>query len=230
MSVFDRLSSVLKGAVSLKLTELETRNPEAVYAAAIEAGTERLGELKEQLAGLIARRNGLEEQTAEAERELQQARAAVSVAQSEGEEDTLVVLMFQCGELQRKLETAMTEVLSLEAKIEEGKSSLVAFRGDLEALKRERETMIAQKELAAARIVAHDTEAGLSGDADVVALGKVREAVEALEARAHDGMRDQEGNPIHAKVEDIVQKSAEERAREELERLKSQLRDEDDED
>ena len=230
MSVFDRLSSVLKGAVSLRLTELETRNPEAVYAAAIEAATERAGELKEQLGGLIAQRNRLEEQTAEGERDLQQTQEALAIAVRESEADTLVVLQFQCGELQRKLETAMAETVSLEAKIEEGKSGLVAFRADLEALKRERETMIAQKAMAEARIVVHEAEAGLSGDADVVALGKVREAVEALEARAHDGMTDQEGNPIHAKVADIVQKSSEERAREELDRLKAQLRGADDED
>lgn len=230
MSVFDRLSNVFKGAVSLRLNAMETRNPEAVYAAAIEGGTERAVELKQRIAGLIGTRNKAEEEVRSAERELEQLARARAAAASEGEEDVFIVLEYQHGELTRRRDEALARMEGLAVQVEEGKSALMAFRAELEALKREQTSMLAKKELAAARIVAHDTQSGLSEDADVVALGKVRDAVEALESRAHGDYLDREGNPIRAKVEAVAQKSAEQRAREELARLKAQLRGGDDDD
>ena len=200
-----------------------------MYAAAIEAGIERAAELKGRIAGLIATRNRAEEEARAAGAEVDKVAAARAVALSEADEDTLAVLEYQVGELARKRDAALARVEDLAGQVEQGKSALVAFRAELEALKREQTTMLATKELAAARIVAHDTESGLSEDADVVALGKVREAVDALEAQAHKGYLDAEGTPIRARVEEVARKSSEERAREELARLKAKLRGEDDE-
>lgn len=54
MSLFDRLSSVLSGLVEGQLSAVEANNPQAVYAAAIEAAERRLAELKARLVAQLA--------------------------------------------------------------------------------------------------------------------------------------------------------------------------------
>ena len=224
MSIVDRFSRILKGSVSLRLRKMEENNPEAVYAAAIQSGEERLVESRGRVAGLIALRNKLEEKATRSDPELDKLRAAAAAAVSEGEDDVALVLNHQANALLDQQAAALSELESVSAQVEESKSALAAMKTELENLRRERETMLAKAKLAEARIVAHDTASGYGEDADVVGLAKVREGIEGLEMRAHKGMLDREGNPIHHKVEAIAQKSAEDRAREELQRLKARLR------
>lgn len=224
MSIVDRFSNIFKGSVSLRLRKMEEKNPEAVYASAIESGEERLVDARGRLAGLIALRNKLEDQARTADAQVDKLLETAQAALSEGEDDTALVLQHQAQTLIAKRDDALAQVVSVGSQVEEGKSALTAMGGELESLKREKETMLAKQKLAAARIVAHDTASGMSEDADVIGLSKVRESIDGLDMRAHKGMTDREGNPIHAKVEAIAQKSAEERAREELARLKARLR------
>ena len=224
MSIVDRFSNILKGSVSLRLRKMEENNPEAVYASAIQSGEERLVEARGRVAGLIALRNKLEDQARTADAQVDKLLETAQVALSEGEDDTALVLQHQAQTLIAQRDDALAQVGAVGNQVEEGKSALTAMRQELQSLKREKETMLAKQKLAAARIVAHDTASGMSEDADVIGLSKVRESIDGLDMRAHKGMTDREGNPIHAKVEAIVQKSAEERAREELARLKARLR------
>jgi phage shock protein A len=103
----------------------------------------------------------------------------------------------------------------------ETRMALDQQRQELETLKVERTRALAQRELAAAQVAVNDLKQGLSADADIQAVGNVRSDIERTYERAHEGWLDSEGRPVHARVEQLAKKSAEDKAREELARLKA---------
>jgi len=173
MSFLDRLSNVFKGLVEEKLSEVEADNPDAVYAAAIEAAELRIGDTKDRLVGLMAQH------------------------QRAGDDHAL-------GD-----------------QVAETRAALDQLRQELETLKVERTRTLAQRELAAAQVAVNDLKQGLSEDADIQAVGNVRSDIERTHEKAHEGWLDSEGRPVHARVERLAEQSAEDKAREELARLKA---------
>ncbi len=173
MSWLDRLSNVIKGLAEEKLSALESNNPDAVFAAAVDAAGERIGELRDRLVQLLADQD------------------------RKGESEALTALIAQTRE------------------------ALDKTQRDLEALRTERTRALAQRELAAAQVAVADLKQGLSQHADIQAVGTVRSDIERTHEKAHEGWLDGEGRPVHARVAKLQQRSAEDRAREELARLKA---------
>ena len=57
MGFFDRLANVWRGFLSLWVSDIENRNPEAVYEAAINERVKKHRELKKAVSGIVYLRN-----------------------------------------------------------------------------------------------------------------------------------------------------------------------------
>ncbi len=220
MSTFDRITNVGKGALSNAAGDIERNNPEAVYEAAIDKRTAAIGEHMAALSGLAARRDKHAAAVQTDERELAQLTPLIEAAKDQGEEEVARQLQDRRRELTGSIERQTADVLGLAEQVEQTKAALVQLREHVQELKREQVAALAQLSAAEAQVEIHDSVMGLSDKASERALDSVRESVNVMHRKAHEGYLDSEGNSIRGKVEAMTRSSAKQDAREELERLK----------
>lgn len=111
-----------------------------------------------------------------------------------------------------------------DALIEQAEQLLVEMKASRRALEQERLTAPAAKAVAEARVRATDDATGLGESASSQALGAIRDQVGELNRKASPGQLDADGIPIHGRRAALDRKAREASAREELERLKKQLK------
>ncbi|MCB9677399.1 MAG: hypothetical protein H6737_19990 [Alphaproteobacteria bacterium] len=104
--------------------------------------------------------------------------------------------------------------------IAEADALLAALKTQRRKVDQERLAAPAHKAVAEARIAVDDQSGTLGTSATAQGLGRVRDAVDALNRRASPGYLDADGIPIHGRQAKLGAKSAEERARAELAQLK----------
>lgn len=221
MAFFDRLAQVWKGFLSLWVSDLENRNPEAVYEAAIEERIKKHRELKKAVSGIVYLRNKLQTELEAAEKELAQVNLSIPVAVEEGEDEAALVLIQKKDELETKIEATRAELDKVSAQAEDAKSGLIQFQGEIEKLKREKTEMLAKKANAEARIQIQETLDGLSTDADIKALENVRETIQKKSAEA-DVAGEIRGESLDEKLAKIKAKTANASAKAQLAELKRQ--------
>jgi phage shock protein A len=222
MAFFDRIANLWNGFWSLWIADKEKANPEAVYEAAIDERIRKHRELKKAVSGIVYLRNKLQTELEQKERELKEVDAQLPVAIEAGEDDVAVVLLTKKNELERGIEQVRAELEKVSKQAEEAKESLVAFQGEIEKLKRERDEMLAKKATAEARIQIQETLDGLSTDADIKALDGVRDHIGKLQAQADTGS-EIKGDSLDAKLKKIKEKTADVTARAQLDQLKQQM-------
>ncbi len=222
MGFFDRIGNIWKGFISLWISEVEQSNPEAVYEAAIEERVRKHRDLKKAVSGIVYLRNKLSAELEQAERQLTEVDAQIPIAVEEGEDDVALVLLQKKDELTTKIATVQHELEKVASQAEEAKSGLIAFQGEIEKLKREKQEMLAKKANAEARISIQETLDGLSTDADIKALENVREHIDKMQAEADVGS-EIKGESLDAKLSKIKSKTADVQARAQLAELKKQM-------
>lgn len=222
MGFFDRLANVWRGFLSLWVSDIETRNPEAVYEAAIDERVRKHRELKKAVSGIVYLRNKLSTELETKERDLKEVMTQLPVAIEDGEDEVALVLIQKKDELTTQIESLSSELSKVSDQAEEAKSGLLAFQAEIEKLKREKEQMLAKKANAQARIQIQETLDGLSTDADVKALDNVREHISKLQAEADIGSEIQ-GESLDAKLAKIKEKAANSSARAQLSEMKRQM-------
>ncbi|MCP4805064.1 MAG: PspA/IM30 family protein [Proteobacteria bacterium] len=222
MGFFDRIANVWKGFISLWVSEVEQSNPEAVYESAIEERIKKHRDLKKAVSGIVYLRNKLSAELEQAESELAEIQIQIPVAVEEGEDDVALVLIQKKDELTAKIAQVTGELDKVGSQAEEAKSGLIAFQGEIEKLKREKQAVLAKKANAEARITIQETLDGLSTDADIKALENVREHVEKLQAQADVGA-EIKGQSLDDKLAKIKKKSANVAAKSQLDELKKQM-------
>lgn len=222
MGFFERIRQLWKGIISLWVSDMENRNPEAVYEAAIEERIKRHRELKKAVSGIVYLRNKLQTELEQKQKELAEVNVQIPVAVEEGEDEAALVLIEKKNELTQQIADLQLELDKVSTQAEEAKSSLVQFQGEIAKLKREKEEMLAKKANAEARIKIHETLDGLSTDADIKALENVRESIGKLQAEA-DVSSELQGESLDTKLQKIKAKAANASARSELEELKKKL-------
>jgi phage shock protein A len=222
MGFFERLSQVWKGFLGLWISDIENRNPEAVYEAAIDERIKKHRELKKAVSGIVYLRNKLQADLESKERQLAEIQLQVPIAVEEGEDEAALVLI----EKQNELETGITEIqLELEkvsSQAEDAKGGLLQFQSEIEKLKREKVEMLAKKANAEARIKIQDTLEGLSTDADIKALENVRETIHKKTAEA-DVVGEIKGESLDAKLARIKSKTANAAAKAQLAEMKKKM-------
>jgi phage shock protein A len=222
MGFFDRLAQVWKGFLGLWISDIENRNPEAVYEAAIEERIKKHRELKKAVSGIVYLRNKLQTDLETKERELAEVQLQIPVAVEEGEDEAALVLIEKKNELETAIETIRAELDKVSGQAEEAKTGLVQFQAEIEKLKREKVEMLAKKANAEARIKIQETLEGLSTDADIKALENVRETIHKKAAEA-DVTGEIKGESLDAKLSKIKAKTANAAAKAQLAEMKKQM-------
>ncbi len=219
MGFFDRLANLWRGFTSLFLSNVESKNPEAVYEAAIEERKRRYEEMKRTVAGIVYLRNKLQDELEEKEKALADIQAQIPVAVDEGQDDVALVLIQRKDELVARITELKGELAKLVDQVDDAKAGLIAFREEIEKLRREKEEMLARKATAEARLEIQRSLDGLSTDADIQALENVRTHIKKLQAEADVGA-ELEGASLEGKLEEIRKKVATASAQAQLEELK----------
>lgn len=222
MGFFERLSQVWKGFLGLWISDIENRNPEAVYEAAIDERIKKHRELKKAVSGIVYLRNKLQADLDSKERELAEVQLQIPVAVEEGEDEAALVLLEKKNELEAGIAQIGVELEKVSAQAEEAKGGLLQFQSEIEKLKREKVEMLAKKANAEARIKIQDTLEGLSTDADIKALENVRETIHKKSAEA-DVVGEIKGESLDAKLAKIKSKTANAAARAQLAEMKKQM-------
>lgn len=222
MGFFDRLSQVWKGFLGLWISDIENRNPEAVYEAAIEERIKKHRELKKAVSGIVYLRNKTQTELEAKEKELGEVNLQIPVAVEEGEDEAALILLQKKDELEARLITLRAELEKISGQAEESKSGLIQFQGEIEKLKREKTEMLAKKANAEARISIQETLDGLSTDADIKALENIRENIHKKAAEA-DVAGEIKGESLDRKLEKIKAKTANASAKAQLAELKKQM-------
>ncbi len=221
MGFFDRIANVWRGFLSLWISDIENKNPEAVYEAAIEERIKKHRELKKAVSGIVYLRNKTQTELETKEKELAEINVQIPVAVEEGEDEAALVLIERRDALTASITALKAELEKVSTQAEEAKEGLLAFQGEIEKLKREKEEMLAKRANAEARIQIRETLDGLSTDADIKALDNVRESIHKLQAEA-DVSTELGKESLDSKLSKIKAKAANASARNELEELKRQ--------
>lgn len=219
MGFFERIANIISGFFSNLVGSAEKSNPEAVYEAAIQERVKRHAELKKAVSGIVYLRNKLEAEREQKTRELAEVNAQIPVAVESGDDEVALLLLQKKNELDKALERLGVELEQVSKQAEDAKESLMAFQGEIEKLKRERDEMLAKKATAEARIKIQASLDGLSTDADIKALENVREHIHKLGAEADVGTELKE-NSLDARLKAIKAKTGDTQARSQLDELK----------
>ena len=222
MGFFDRLANVWKGFVSLWISDVEAKNPDAVYEAAIEERIKKHRELKKAVSGIVYLRTKTQTELEAKEKELAEISVQIPVAVEEGEDEAALVLIERRDALTASIAQLRGELEKVSAQAEDAKEGLITFQAEIEKLKREKEEMLAKRANAEARIQIRETLDGLSTDADIKALDNVRESINKLQAEA-DVSSEIGEESLDAKLKKIKTKAASATARSELEEMKKQM-------
>jgi phage shock protein A len=206
----------------LFVSDLEKKNPEAIYEAAIEGRIEKHRELKKAVSGIVYLRNKLDTDLQTKTKALAEIQTQIPVAIEEGEDEAALVLIQKKDELTSSITEIQAELTRVSAQAEDAKKGLVAFQGEIEELKREKHEMLAKKANAEARIQIQDTLEGLSTDADIRALENVRESIDKTVAEAQVGAEIQDDS-LDSKLEEIKKKAQSASARNQLDEMKKQM-------
>jgi phage shock protein A len=222
MGFFSRIGNWFTGIMSLFVSDLEKKNPEAIYEAAIEGRIEKHRELKKAVSGIVYLRNKLDTDLQTKTKALAEIQTQIPVAIEEGEDEAALVLIQKKDELTSSITEIQAELTRVSAQAEDAKKGLVAFQGEIEELKREKHEMLAKKANAEARIQIQDTLEGLSTDADIRALENVRESIDKTVAEAQVGAEIQDDS-LDSKLEEIKKKAQSASARNQLDEMKKQM-------
>ena len=186
-AIFARLSNLWTGFISLWVSDIEKEHPEIAYQNAIASMTQQYTQLKAATGSIIARRQEIAARLSTSERELAAVAADLEAALATNQDDLAVVLI----QKKNALDTAITELRADAAEAtadsDNAKDSLIQVKSEIDKLKAEKDRMLAQMHSAQARLKIQGQLDGLSVDAEVQALGAVRDHIKSQVAQASLG-------------------------------------------
>ncbi len=186
-AIFARLSNLWTGFISLWVSDIEKEHPEIAYQNAIASMIQKYTQLKAATGAIIARRQEIASRLSTSERELAAVAADLEAALATNQDDLAVVLI----QKKNALDAAITELRADAAQAIEdsdsAKDSLIQVKSEIDKLKAEKDRMLAQMHSAQARLKIQGQLDGLSVDAEVQALGAVREHIKSQVAQASLG-------------------------------------------
>jgi phage shock protein A len=220
---FNRLTSLIRGKFTRWLKRHETRDPEAVYEAAIADRVKRYQQLKSAAAGVIYMRTKLERELKEKTAELTEVGEQAGQAADLNEDQCALILIRRKHELEADIARLGEELAQLTAEADGAKCNLMAFKGEIDKLKAEKITMVARLRNAQARMRIQRALEELSYDDELRALAEVRESIQRAlaEAGVHREIHESE---VDRKLEEIRRRNAETKAQAELAELKRRRR------
>ena len=187
VGLFTRLKNLWKGFVSIWISDIEKEHPEIAYENAINSMVEKYSKLKQATAGIIKRREDIDERLKRAARELAQTEAELNAAVETNQDDLSVILIQKKNQLETEVAEMRGDLDVASKDADSAKSSLLQVQGEIKKLKAERDVMLARMQSAQARLRIQEQLDGFSVDAEVRALDNVREHIKTTVAAANLG-------------------------------------------
>ena len=219
MSFGNRMYNLWKGCLSLFATNLEQQNPDIAYENAINRLTEKYQQAKEAAAGLLKRRDQIQQKLERSQRDLDRINEELTAAVDLNDDESALILIKHQEELEQESAEAEKDLELAVQEAEQSKSSLREIQGEIEKLKRERDRTLAQIKDAEARKQIQEQLDGLSVDEEMRALENVREyaAKVKAEVKISDELR---GESTDGRLRQVRARAEENRAAARLEALK----------
>jgi phage shock protein A len=214
-AIFARLANLWTGFISLWVSDIEKEHPEIAYQNAIASMIQKYTQLKAATGAIIARRQDITSRLEAHERELAAVTTDLEAALATNQDDLAVVLI----QKKNSLDAALTELRADAADADNAKDSLIQVKSEIDKLKAEKERMLAQMHSAQARIKIQGQLDGLSVDAEVQALGAVREHIKGQVAQASLGAELQNSD-LDVRLNKLRQSSGSVTAKAQLEAMK----------
>lgn len=186
-AIFARLSNLWTGFISLWVSDVEKAHPEIAYQNAITSMIGKYTQLKAATGSIIARRQEITARLETHERELAAVSADLETALATNQDDLAVVLIQKKNALDAAITDLRAEAAQATADADTAKDSLMQVKSEIDKLKAEKDRMLAQMHSAQARLKIQGQLDGLSVDAEVQALGAVREHIKSQVAQASLG-------------------------------------------
>ena len=220
MGFFDRLFNVVSGFFNSLIGNVEARNPEMVFDAAIAERKRKQKELKSAVSNIVYLRNKTETELRQKEALLVDIDDSIEVAMDDGDEESALLLLEQKEELEVRIAELNEQLAHCHKQSEDAKEALNSYNQSIIKLKREKAEVVAKAKTAEARIKIQEELDGLSLDADSQALENVREAVGKKTAEAEIGA-ELASNNIENRLAKIKAKTGSVRAKKRLAELKA---------
>jgi phage shock protein A len=185
--VFKRLVNLWRGFLSLWISDVEKEHPEIAYENAINSMIGKYSKLKTATAGIIRRREDLDERFKRATAELAQTEAELDTAVSTNQDDLALILIQKKNQLTVEVADLKAEMEQARGDADSAKASLLGVQSEIRKLQGERVSMLAKMQSAQARIKVQEQLDGLSVDAEVKALDNVRQHIKTTIAEANLG-------------------------------------------
>ena len=221
INFFDRLGNLWRGFVSLWIADVEKKHPEIAYETAINSLINKYTKLKSATAAIIRRRDEIDHRV-EAER---QSLAAVArdleAALATNQDDLALVLLQKKSAVEAELAGLANEAEQAKADADDAKNALLSVKSEIDKLKSERDRMLAKMQSAQARIQIQSQLDGLSVEADVQALDKVRDHIKNTISEANLG-KELRDSDLDVRLDKLRQQSGSITARAQLDELKRQ--------
>ncbi len=218
-AIFARLSNLWTGFIALWVSDVEKAHPDIAYQNAINSMVEKYAKLKSTTGAIIARRQDITGRLEAKERELSGVAADLETALATSQDDLAVVLIQKKNLLEAAITELRAEAAQAVADADNAKDSLMQVKSEIEKLKAEKDTMLAKMQSAQARIMIQGQLDGLSVDAEVQALGAVRDHIKSQVAQADLGAELQNSD-LDVRLNKLRQSSGAVTAKAQLEAMK----------
>lgn len=218
-AIFARLSNLWTGFIALWVSDVEKAHPDIAYQNAINSMVEKYAKLKSTTGAIIARRQDITGRLEAKERELAGVAADLETALATSQDDLAVVLIQKKNLLDAAITELRAEAAQAVADADNAKDSLMQVKSEIEKLKAEKDTMLAKMQSAQARIMIQGQLDGLSVDAEVQALGAVRDHIKSQVAQADLGAELQNSD-LDVRLNKLRQSSGAVTAKAQLEAMK----------
>lgn len=218
-AIFARLGNLWTGFISLWVSDVEKAHPEIAYQNAIASMIEKYTQLKAATGAIIARRQDITSRLETQERELASVAADLETALATNQDDLAVVLIQKKNALDAAIAELRVEAGQATTDADNAKDSLMQVKSEIDKLKAEKDRMLAQMLSAQARLKIQGQLDGLSVDAEVQALGAVRDHIKGQVAQANLGAELHESD-LDVRLNKLRQSSGAVTAKAQLEAMK----------
>ena len=221
INFFDRLGNLWRGFVSLWIADVEKKHPEIAYENAINSLVGKYTTLKSATAAIIRRRDEIDQRVESERQSLAAIARDLDAALATNQDDLALVLLQKKSAIEAELTALAGEAEQAKAEADDAKNALLAVKSEIDKLKAERDRMLAKMKSAQARIQIQSQLDGLSVEADVQALDKVRDHIKNTISEANLG-KELRDSDLDVRLDKLRQQSGAITARAQLEELKRQ--------
>lgn len=221
INFFDRLGNLWRGFVSLWIADVEKKHPEIAYENAINSLVGKYTTLKSATAAIIRRRDEIDQRVESERGSLAAIARDLDAALATNQDDLALVLLQKKSAIEAELTALAGEAEQAKAEADDAKNALLAVKSEIDKLKAERDRMLAKMKSAQARIQIQSQLDGLSVEADVQALDKVRDHIKNTISEANLG-KELRDSDLDVRLDKLRQQSGAITARAQLEELKRQ--------